>query len=162
NSRRLNRARSFQERSTERRIPPELSRRGCDSPSYRRSDGRIDVAGFHHLTQSFPAGYTIVCCGMKILITGICGFVGSSLARWLKAASDRVSVLGIDNLIRPGSEVNRSELLRMDIEVQHGDVRAAADLESVGEADWVIDAAANPSVLAGVDGRSSSRQLIEH
>jgi CDP-paratose 2-epimerase len=28
--------------------------------------------------------------------------------------------------------------------------------------DWVIDAAANPSVLAGVDGRSSSRQLIEH
>jgi CDP-paratose 2-epimerase len=28
--------------------------------------------------------------------------------------------------------------------------------------DWVIDAAANPSVLAGVDGRTSSRQLIEH
>jgi len=28
--------------------------------------------------------------------------------------------------------------------------------------DWVIDAAANPSVLAGVDGRTSSRQLVEH
>jgi CDP-paratose 2-epimerase len=28
--------------------------------------------------------------------------------------------------------------------------------------DWVIDCAANPSVLAGVDGRTSSRQLIEH
>src|SRR5260221_2506548 len=28
--------------------------------------------------------------------------------------------------------------------------------------DWVIDAAANPSLLAGVDGRSSSRQLVEH
>jgi CDP-paratose 2-epimerase len=28
--------------------------------------------------------------------------------------------------------------------------------------DWVIDAAANPSVLAGVDGLSSSRQVIEH
>jgi CDP-paratose 2-epimerase len=28
--------------------------------------------------------------------------------------------------------------------------------------DWVIEAAANPSVLAGVDGRSSSRQLLEH
>jgi len=26
----------------------------------------------------------------------------------------------------------------------------------------VIDAAANPSVLAGVDGRTSSRQLVEH
>jgi CDP-paratose 2-epimerase len=30
------------------------------------------------------------------------------------------------------------------------------------EVDWVIDAAANPSVLAGVDGRTSSRQLVEH
>ncbi|MGZ5005742.1 MAG: NAD-dependent epimerase/dehydratase family protein, partial [Chthoniobacterales bacterium] len=28
--------------------------------------------------------------------------------------------------------------------------------------DWVIDAAANPSVLAGVDGISSSRQVVEH
>jgi CDP-paratose 2-epimerase len=28
--------------------------------------------------------------------------------------------------------------------------------------DWVIDAAANPSVLAGVDGKTSSRQLVEH
>jgi CDP-paratose 2-epimerase len=28
--------------------------------------------------------------------------------------------------------------------------------------DWVIDAAANPSVLAGIDGKTSSRQLIEH
>jgi CDP-paratose 2-epimerase len=38
----------------------------------------------------------------------------------------------------------------------------ASDLENLPAADWVIDAAANPSVLAGVDGRSSSRQLIEH
>ncbi len=29
-------------------------------------------------------------------------------------------------------------------------------------ADWVMDAAANPSVLAGVDGKTSSRQLVEH
>ena len=28
--------------------------------------------------------------------------------------------------------------------------------------DWVIDAAANPSVLAGVDGKATSRQLVEH
>ncbi len=37
-----------------------------------------------------------------------------------------------------------------------------SDLETLPAADWVIDAAANPSVLAGVDGRTSSRQLIEH
>ena len=29
-------------------------------------------------------------------------------------------------------------------------------------ADVVVDAAANPSVLAGIDGRTSSRQLVEH
>ncbi len=41
-------------------------------------------------------------------------------------------------------------------------MRAASDLEALPAADWIIDAAANPSVLAGVDGQSSSRQLIEH
>ena len=44
----------------------------------------------------------------------------------------------------------------------HGDLRQASDLETLGSVDWVIDAAANPSVLAGVDGKGSSRQLIEH
>lgn len=99
---------------------------------------------------------------MKIFISGVCGFVGSSLARWFKAASERVSVFGIDNLIRPGSETNRQPLRALGIDVLYGDVRAASDLENLPAADWVIDAAANPSVLAGVDGKSSSRQLIEH
>jgi CDP-paratose 2-epimerase len=44
----------------------------------------------------------------------------------------------------------------------HGDLRAASDLETLPAVDWVIDAAANPSVLAGTDGRTSSRQLVEH
>jgi dolichol-phosphate mannosyltransferase len=38
----------------------------------------------------------------------------------------------------------------------------ASDLALLPPADWVIDAAANPSVLAGLDGSSSSRQLFEH
>jgi CDP-paratose 2-epimerase len=99
---------------------------------------------------------------MKIFITGICGFVGSSLARWFKSAAESVDVFGVDNLIRPGSEINRACLRSMDIEVSHADVRALSDVEDLPRADWIIDAAANPSVLAGVDGRSSSRQLIEH
>jgi CDP-paratose 2-epimerase len=41
-------------------------------------------------------------------------------------------------------------------------VRQPSDFESLPAVDWVLDAAANPSVLAGVDGRSSSRQLVEH
>jgi CDP-paratose 2-epimerase len=99
---------------------------------------------------------------MKIFIAGICGFVGSSLARWFQAISSHVSVFGADNLIRPGSEINRAELRSRGIEVHHADTRLASDLESLPRPDWIIDAAANPSVLAGVDGRSTSRQLIEH
>ena len=46
--------------------------------------------------------------------------------------------------------------------MRHADLRSASDLETIGSIDWVIDAAANPSVLAGVDGNASSRRLIEH
>jgi CDP-paratose 2-epimerase len=97
---------------------------------------------------------------MKILITGICGFVGSTLAAALKEAGAEVS--GCDNFIRPGSELNRRELARLGIKITHADVRSATDLETLPAADWMIDAAANPSVLAGVDGKTSSRQLLEH
>ncbi len=99
---------------------------------------------------------------LKILITGICGFVGSTLAKALLAHRADLEILGIDNFIRPGSETNRAELKAMGIKVLHGDIRSASDLESIPSVDAVIDAAANPSVLAGVDGKTSSRQLIEH
>lgn len=99
---------------------------------------------------------------MRILITGICGFVGSSLARSLLESMDGVELSGIDNLIRPGSETNREALRSLGAHVIHGDVRMASDVDLLPEADWVIDAAANPSVLAGIDGKSSSRQLLEH
>lgn len=99
---------------------------------------------------------------MKILITGICGFVGSTLARaWLEAEPGLV-IYGMDNFIRTGSEHNRTALQKLGITLIHGDIRMASDFEAVPPVDWVIDAAANPSVLAGVDGMTSSRQLIEH
>jgi CDP-paratose 2-epimerase len=50
----------------------------------------------------------------------------------------------------------------MGIKFLHGDIRLASDFETMPRVDWVIDAAANPSVLAGVDGLTSSRQLVEH
>ena len=99
---------------------------------------------------------------MRLLITGICGFVGSSLAQaWIAAAAD-IAIYGLDNFIRPGSEENRIHLQKLGIKLFHGDIRLASDFETLPEVDWVIDAAANPSVLAGVDGYTSSRQLIEH
>jgi len=99
---------------------------------------------------------------MKLFVTGICGFVGSSLAARFVQLIPGIEIVGLDNLLRPGSEMNRAELARLGVRFVHGDLRMASDLEAIGPSDWVIDAAAHPSVLAGVDGRSSSRQLAEH
>ncbi|HTR39726.1 MAG TPA: NAD-dependent epimerase/dehydratase family protein [Bryobacteraceae bacterium] len=99
---------------------------------------------------------------MKILITGICGFVGSSVAECLRERRQGVEIWGIDNFMRPGSETNRPRLEKLGARVIHGDVRSASDFEALPAVDWVIDAAANPSVLAGVQRGFSSRQLFEH
>jgi len=80
-------------------------------------------------------------------------------AGWPGAA---IELMGIDNFARAGSETNRIALRREGVEVHHGDLRLASDLEAIGPVDWVLDAAALPSVLAGVDGSTSSRQLVEH
>ena len=99
---------------------------------------------------------------MKVLITGICGFAGSIVAVELVKNQSGLEVIGIDNLSRPGSELNRRSFRRHGIQLFHGDIRNPSDLECLPAVDWVIDAAANPSVLAGVAGQTSSRQLIEH
>jgi CDP-paratose 2-epimerase len=99
---------------------------------------------------------------MRILITGICGFVGSTLARGLREGWPDWDITGLDNLVRAGSETNRRTLRERGIKLYHGDVRNPSDLETLPRCDWIIEAAANPSVLAGVDGKTSSRQLIEH
>jgi len=99
---------------------------------------------------------------MKLLITGICGFAGFRLAKAWKARRSDIEIVGLDNMIRPGSEINRGELKKLGIPLFHGDIRCASDFESLPAVDWVLDCAANPSVLAGVDGKSSSRQLMEH
>lgn len=99
---------------------------------------------------------------MKILITGICGFVGSVLARELPRYVGALEILGIDNFSRPGSEHNRHSFRSSKVRVLHADIRNASDLECLPKVDWVIDAAANPSVLAGISAETSSRQLMEH
>jgi CDP-paratose 2-epimerase len=99
---------------------------------------------------------------MKICITGICGFVGCSLATQLLSGIEGIEVYGIDSLVRPGSERNRCTLRGLGCKFYHGDIRQRSDLELVPQVDWVIDAAANPSVLAGISGSASSQQVVEH
>jgi CDP-paratose 2-epimerase len=99
---------------------------------------------------------------MKILVSGICGFVGSSITQGLLDHDSTLEVIGLDNLSRGGSHVNIEPLRKRGVKLIHADLRAPSDLESIPAVDWIIDAAANPSVLAGVEGATSSRQLIEH
>lgn len=97
---------------------------------------------------------------MRILITGICGFVGSTLARGLIASGHEVT--GFDNFIRPGSETNRTPLEKLGARIITADLRDISAMDRLPAADFVVDAAANPSVLAGVDGKTSSRELVDH
>jgi CDP-paratose 2-epimerase len=99
---------------------------------------------------------------MRILITGVCGFVGSALVECLLEQVEGIHVVGIDNLIRPGAETNRRRVEGLGVEFFHGDLRSASDIAGLPKCEWVIDAAANPSVLAGLSGSGSSRRLFEH
>jgi CDP-paratose 2-epimerase len=98
----------------------------------------------------------------RLLITGICGFVGSSLARELLKTQEGLVIFGIDNLMRAGSEGNLEPLRDLGCKIEIGDIRFPSDVAKLPAVDWVIDCAANPSVLAGIDGKSSSQDLMDH
>ena len=97
---------------------------------------------------------------MKIQISGICGFAGSQLAKELVNQAWVSSISGIDNLSRKGSWNNLKPLESIGVQVRHADIRSQADMQQLEPADWFIDAAAIPTVLAGTHG--DSRSLIEH
>ena len=99
---------------------------------------------------------------MKILITGICGFAGTSIAKSLLQSHSNLQIVGLDNFSRKGSELNIPELTNLGLDLIRGDIRSQSDIDGLPQVDWVIDCAANPSVLAGLDGNSSSRQVMEH
>lgn len=99
---------------------------------------------------------------MRILITGACGFVGSRVLRRLRESLPDAKFTGLDNLSRSGSERNQEVLRKLGATFVRGDVRRPGDFEALPDVDWVIDAAANPSVMAGVDGTTGSREIIEN
>ena len=99
---------------------------------------------------------------MKLLVTGACGFVGSTLVRQFRDEHPDIQITGLDNLSREGAETNRATLRRLGVPLIHADLRCPSDVASLPDADWVVDAAALPSVLAGLGGGAQSRQLVEH
>lgn len=86
-----------------------------------------------------------------ILITGGCGFVGANLAINFKLENPTVKIICLDNLKRRGSELNIPRLKQYNIEFIHGDIRNKEDLDALPHLDIIIDAAAEPSVLSGID-----------
>lgn len=68
---------------------------------------------------------------MRILLTGMCGFVGSVVARVLREWLTGVELVGLDNLVRPGSEINRQRLREAGFRLLHGDIRLPSDLEGL-------------------------------
>jgi len=88
----------------------------------------------------------------KVLITGGCGFVGSSLALMAQAKYPNWDIICFDNLRRRGSELNIPRIRQAGIEFIHGDIRLSSDLAQLPGFDVLIDASAEPSVLAGIEG----------
>ncbi len=95
---------------------------------------------------------------MNILITGGCGFVGSNIAIKYKQEYPDAHIVVFDNLKRRGSELNLSDFKINGIEFIHGDIRNEEDFDELKKIDIIIDASAEPSVVAGLDG--GQKQLI--
>lgn len=97
---------------------------------------------------------------MKIVITGGAGFVGTNLCLSLKTKHPHYKIVAFDNLRRSGSEINLPDLKKYGVEFIHGDIRNRYDFDLLGKYDLMIDASAEPSAMAGIQGGAAA--LIEH
>ncbi len=84
----------------------------------------------------------------SILITGGAGFVGGNLAVFLRRHHPSTRVVAMDNLHRPGSELNLPRLREVGVEFVRGDIRHDSAFPA-GPFAAIIECSAEPSVLAG-------------
>jgi CDP-paratose 2-epimerase len=91
---------------------------------------------------------------MKVIVTGVAGFIGSHVAT--RFLSQGATVVGIDNLSRPGSRDNLNCLAdwQKQLVFHHTDVRSATDMAGLfaqhQDTDVVIHEAAQVAVTSSV------------
>ena len=91
-----------------------------------------------------------------MLVTGGAGFIGANVAIGLAARHPEWELMALDNLRRRGSELNLARLREAGVGFVHGDVRMLDDLSPVGGVDAIVECSAEPSALAGTDGRPTT------
>jgi len=85
----------------------------------------------------------------RAIVTGSCGFIGTCLSHRLM--QDGVEVIGIDSLVRRGSEINAQELIGNELfalhrtDLSHG-LKVMDVFSSIGEVDAVFHLAAQVAV----------------
>ncbi len=83
-----------------------------------------------------------------ILVTGGCGFIGSTVSRHLLDKGFHVKIM--DSFIRSGVELNLP--LLEGAEVIRGDVRCEHDFDKIkGTVNWIYHCAANPGIKWSID-----------
>jgi CDP-paratose 2-epimerase len=89
-----------------------------------------------------------------VLVTGGAGFVGAHVALTLAQRHPDWDLIALDNLKRRGSELNLPRLRAGGVRFVHGDVRERADLTVLPPCQALVECSAEPSALAGRDGRT--------
>ena len=87
----------------------------------------------------------------KIIIAGGCGFIGSSLANYFLSKYSKSQIYIIDNLMRKGSEINLKRIQDDRLVFIKGDLSQKSLFNNLPVCDFFIDAAADPSVISGMN-----------
>lgn len=92
---------------------------------------------------------------MRVLVTGGAGFIGGNVAIGLAERHRDWDIVALDNLHRRGAELNLPRLRAAGVSFAHGDIRLLEDLlDLAGPFDALLECSAEPSALAGLDGRT--------